>query len=169
MGLCIKLPAWIQAWYWLNVFLILPGDWLFVQLRPHSLLGGSFSHFFVIFNIYAEFDTLFADLDDIFLRFMYSFFQPVDFAIMSYLFYKMRRLLILPLHVANVCLCHSVFCFTKTTLYCVYSWPFLAKFAIPITLLNGTWALSSLVIAFTALRGITAANADADTRIFKVQ
>jgi hypothetical protein len=167
MELAVPLPQWIRAWYLVNIIMVLPFDWLFVILRPHSLAGGYMARFFPVFQLYAELDTLFANLSDTFLLFMYGIFQPVDMAVMAYLAYQLRKHPV-PLGVAMVCVCEGVFCFTKTTLYVVYSWPFIVEHArVGISILNSAWALVSCLVSFSTCRAIFSAAAVYDAAASK--
>jgi hypothetical protein len=152
-----KLPSWFRRWYLFNL-IVLPFDWAFVILRPRTLesRGGDLAYLFPIFQVYAKLDTLFDNMDDDLVHYIYFVCQPVSLLIILCLAIRLRRAASIP--VALCCIAEGVFTFTKTLLYVLYSWRHIVSSArIPISIMNAAWGFVSALIAYRASVEISSA------------
>lgn len=150
------VPNWLLKWYYFNLILI--PDVLFIQLRPMSLTGGSLGFLFPLFNLYAEKDKLFADVDDSTTKCIY-FLGMMDIFLFLYLIYNFSR------SKGNVkysiaCLVREVFVATKTALYLMYSYDHIVpSWRLGITVMNSTWVIVPIIVSFAITNRIAAAMA----------
>lgn len=146
------MPSWIRTWYLVNLFVLIP-DWMYIMLRPRSLEGGDLAYLFRILNIYARVDKLFSDYKNKFVHYIYLL-GTFDIAICFYLWASFQRNAATPAF-AIACICREVFVSTKTALYLLYSFDFIApRWRVPVYLMNSLFVLLPAVIVWQVSRAI---------------
>ena len=140
----VSLPQWFRWWYYCNVFILIP-DWIFIIFRPHTLTGGSLATYFSLMNLYAKYDTLFADTSDPLLLIIYTIGAlDILFVIYASLFFSTSKS-----HPSFVVMAivREAALLAKTYIYVAYSWSFiLDPWKIPITIMNSTWIVVPLLM-----------------------
>lgn len=151
------VPSWLRAWYLLNL-LVLPYDWLFIMLRPRSLASGDLAYLFGPINLYAQYDPLFAEPAHKITFYIYVI-GAFDLALCAYLFYILTvdTLSRERPSTAVLALVRAASIATKTAVYVMYSWEYLASYQIAITAMNSTWILVPICVAISVSNRLCAA------------
>ncbi|XP_041358250.1 uncharacterized protein LOC121375085 [Gigantopelta aegis] len=57
------LPGWVVVWFFVTAIICIY-DALFIFLRPHTLPGGKYGHFYYLYKYYIALDKRYQDLKD---------------------------------------------------------------------------------------------------------
>ena len=111
------------VYFWLIISsIIVIFDGAFILLRPETLPGGKYSHIYAPYQLYIQFDALYADLKDHFVVIIaYLNLVEVTLTFLS-VFISMVGSQKWKLRGAILAIMASAFVFWKTVLYMWYDW-----------------------------------------------
>jgi hypothetical protein len=117
----MALAKWVMLWFLVTI-LVQTYDALFVLLRPLSMEGGCYFHYFEPFAFYFQMDTRYSDLKDPFLmaHSLLNISEVIGYLVVVLLLYTSQKNFVRRSIAACLGLCVSSATISKTLLYLIF-------------------------------------------------